>query len=310
MSPQDKEPQFGESLFTKGLRKFKRDRLGKIGLAIVILYGLVALGVKAGLFCTLNDSTSAVGRQFVKPGATYRHRIEKDDGTFDFVEKKSRFGTDISGNDVFSKLIYSIKQAYAIGILVAFFAVTIGTVLGLISGYYGGWLDDFFLWIYTAMSSIPFILLIISISYALGKGFLGVVVALSCTFWLGTYFSIRAEVRKIKEMEFVLAAEACGLPRWRILFFEILPNLSHLIFIFMSLMFIAAIKNEVILSFLGLGIVGEPSWGVMISNARLDLLAGKWWEVTGATILLFILVMAFNLFTDALQDAFDPKKVG
>ncbi|RME53405.1 MAG: ABC transporter permease subunit [Deltaproteobacteria bacterium] len=100
------------------------------------------------------------------------------------------------------------------------------------------------------------------------------------------------------------------MPAWRIMLSDIVPNLSHLIFIFMSLNFVAAIKNEVILSFLGLGIAGEPSWGRMISNARLDLLAGKWWEVTGATLLLFLLVMAFNLFTDALQDAFDPKKVG
>ena len=95
-----------------------------------------------------------------------------------------------------------------------------------------------------------------------------------------------------------------------IIFRDIMPNLTHLISIFLSLNFIAAIKNEVILSFLGLGIAGEPSWGAMISSARLDLLAGKWWEVTGATIQLFILVMAFNLFTDSLQDAFDPKKVG
>lgn len=148
------------------------------------------------------------------------------------------------------------------------------------------------------------------LSYAFGKGFLGVIVALSATFWLGAYFNIRAEVRRLKEMEFVLASESFGMPQWQIIVYDVIPNLSHLIFIFLSLNFIAAIKTEVILSFLGLGIASEPSWGLMISNSRTDLLAGKWWEVTGATILLFILVMSFNLFTDALQDAFDPKKVG
>lgn len=300
---------FGESVAQKALRKLKRDKLGLAGLAIVVLYGLVALGVKFGLFCTLADATAVVGRQFVAPGQVYQHQVEDAQGKYTYQERVSWFGTDIAGNDVFSKLIYSVKQAFAIGLFVSVFAVALGTLFGLLAGYFGGWIDDVLLWLYTAMSSIPSILWIVSISYAFGKGFLGVVMALSLTFWLGPFFSIRAEVRKIKEMEFVLAAESFGMPRTSILFGEILPNLTHLVFIFLSLMFIAAIKNEVILSFLGLGIAGEPSWGLMISNARLDLLAGKWWEVTGATVLLFILVMAFNLFTDALQDAFDPKKI-
>ncbi|MDE2290473.1 MAG: ABC transporter permease, partial [Elusimicrobia bacterium] len=170
--------------------------------------------------------------------------------------------------------------------------------------------DDFLLWLYTSINSVPFILWIVSISYAFGRGFTGVVVALACTFWESSYYNVRAEVMRLKQLEFVLASESYGASHWSIIFRDIMPNLTHLIFVFLSLDFIAAVKNEVILSFLGLGIAGEPSWGVMISNARLDLLAGRWWEVTGATALLFILVMAFNLFTDALQDAFDPKKVG
>jgi ABC-type dipeptide/oligopeptide/nickel transport system permease subunit len=298
--------QFGESLFKKSMRKFRRDKFGLTGLAVVGFYGLVAFLVWVGAFCSLTDSTTVVGPQHVAPGEVYSWQLDGQP----MQKYTSRMGTDVQGFDVYTRLIYSIKQAFSIGLLVAFFSVFIGVVLGSISGYFPGVVDDFLLWVYTSISSVPFILWIIAISYALGKGFVGVVVALSCTFWLGIYFNIRAEVRKLKEMEFVLASESFGMSKWRIIFGDILPNLSHLIFIFLSLNFIAAIKNEVILSFLGLGIAGEPSWGLMISNARTDLLAGKWWEVTGATILLFILVMAFNLFTDALQDAFDPKKVG
>jgi len=301
-----KEPRFGESLFRKSIRKFGRDRLGKASLTVVGIYALIALCVKLGMFATLDLTTTPVGPQHVAPGQVYSH-ILADGST---VQKKSLFGTDIRGNDVGRKLVYSIKQAFAIGILVAFFSVTIGVVLGSISGYFGGRIDDFLLWVYTSMSSVPYILWIIAISYAFGKGFTGVIVALSSTFWVGVYFNIRAEVRRLKEMEYVLASESFGMTKMRIIFGDILPNMTHLISIFLSLNFIAAIKNEVILSFLGLGIAGEPSWGAMISSARLDLIAGKWWEVTGATILLFILVMAFNLFTDSLQDAFDPKKVG
>ncbi|MFH1725844.1 MAG: ABC transporter permease [Elusimicrobiota bacterium] len=310
-----KEPRFGESLFRKSLRKFRRDRFGMLGLGVVALFALIALGVKAGLFCTLEDATKVVGPQFVRPGEAYEWFVSPppgapDDAEWTTIKATSVLGTDIQGSDVLTKLVYSIKQAFAIGILVAFFSVLIGVLLGSISGYFPGRIDDFLLWVYTSICSVPFILWIVSISYAFGKGFTGVVVALSCTFWVGTYFNVRTEVRKLKEMEYVLASESFGTSKWRIITGDIIPNLSHLIFIFMSLNFVAAIKNEVILSFLGLGIAGEPSWGLMISNARLDLLAGKWWEVTGATVLLFILVMAFNLFTDALQDAFDPKKVG
>lgn len=296
----------GESLFRKSLRKFRRDRFGMAGLAVVVFFGLVALGVKGGLFCTLDQATTSVGHQFVKPGESYQKKMP--DGTTQ--QATSLFGTDIQGRDVAVKLVYSIKQAFAIGVIVAVLSVLIGVVLGCISGYFGGFVDDALLWLYTAINSVPFILWIVSISYAFGRGFTGVVVALSATFWVGVYFNVRAEVRRVKELEFVLASESFGAGKWSIIFRDIVPNLTHLIFVFLSLDFIAAVKNEVILSFLGLGIAGEPSWGVMISNARLDLLAGKWWEVTGATVLLFILVMAFNMLTDALQDAFDPKKVG
>ncbi|MFH2201874.1 MAG: ABC transporter permease [Elusimicrobiota bacterium] len=307
------EPEFGESLTRKSLRKFRRDKFGLAGLAMVLLYALIALGVKFGGFCTLDTCTTVVGPQHVQPGQVYEWPAEEFDDpaiTPVMVERRSIFGTDIQGYDVFCRLIYSVKQAFAIGILVSFFSVMIGVTLGSLAGFFPGPLDDILLWLYTSICSVPFILWIISISYAFGKGFGGVVIALSCTFWVGSFFTTRAEVRKLREMEYVLASRSFGMPRRRIIFNDIIPNLTHLIFIFMSLNFVAAIKNEVILSFLGLGIAGEPSWGLMISNARLDLLAGKWWEVTGATILLFILVMAFNLFTDALQDAFDPKKVG
>ena len=308
------KPERGESLLRKSIRNLLRDRVGMVGLGIVLLFAVTASGVKLGLFCTLEDATRVVGPQFVRPGEMYELMSPASSGASAAsreikVQARSLMGTDIAGVDVSAKLIYSVKQAFAVGILVSFFSVLIGVGLGMVSGYLGGKIDAFLLWVYTSISSVPFILWVISISFAVGQGFTGVVVALSCTFWVGVYFNIRAEVRKIKEMEYVMASESFGNPKRRILLFDILPNLLPVILVFLSLNFIAAIKNEVILSFLGLGIAGEPSWGLMISNARLDLLAGKWWEVTGATVLLFLLVMGFNLFTDAVRDAFDPKKV-
>lgn len=308
------KPERGESLLRKSVRNLLRDRVGMVGLGIVLLFAATASGVKLGLFCTLEDATRVVGPQFVRPGEMYKEMSFSSPGPSTSPGEikdrvRSLMGTDIAGVDVSAKLIYSVKQAFAVGILVSLFSVLIGVALGMVSGYLGGKIDAFLLWVYTSISSVPFILWVVSISFAVGKGFTGIVVALSCTFWVGVYFNIRAEVRKIKEMEYVTASESFGTPKRRILLFDILPNLLPVILVFLSLNFIAAIKNEVILSFLGLGIAGKPSWGLMISNARLDLLAGKWWEVTGATVLLFLLVMGFNLFTDAIRDAFDPKKV-
>ena len=306
------KPERGESLLRKSIRNLLRDRVGMVGLGVVLLFAATASGVKLGLFCTLEDATRVVGPQFVRPGEMYQEMSSsspRPSNSSGETKVRSLMGTDIAGVDVSAKLIYSVKQAFAVGILVSLFSVLIGVALGMVSGYLGGKIDAFLLWIYTSISSVPFILWVIGISFAVGKGFTGIVVALSCTFWVGVYFNIRAEVRKIKEMEYVTASESFGTPKRRILLFDILPNLLPVILVFLSLNFIAAIKNEVILSFLGLGLAGEPSWGLMISNARLDLLAGKWWEVTGATVLLFLLVMGFNLFTDAIRDAFDPKKV-
>ncbi len=306
------KPERGESLLRKSIRNLLRDRVGMVGLSVVLLFAATASGVKLGLFCTLEDATRVGGPQFVRPGEMYQEMSSsspRPSNSSGETKVRSLMGTDIAGVDVSAKLIYSVKQAFAVGILVSLFSVLIGVALGMVSGYLGGKIDAFLLWVYTSISSVPFILWVVSISFAVGKGFTGVVVALSCTFWVGVYFNIRAEVRKIKEMEYVTASESFGTPKRRILLFDILPNLLPVILVFLSLNFIAAIKNEVILSFLGLGLAGEPSWGLMISNARLDLLAGKWWEVTGATVLLFLLVMGFNLFTDAIRDAFDPKKV-
>ena len=137
------EPAYGESLYQKSIRKFRRDKFGLFGLAIVSLYGLVALGVFLGLFCTLDDSMVAVGPQHVRPGETYTwHEFDENHVPTTEFEAKSLFGTDVQGFDVFTRLIYSIKQAFSIGALVAVFSVLIGLTLGTISGYFPGPIDD------------------------------------------------------------------------------------------------------------------------------------------------------------------------
>lgn len=140
---------------------------------------------------------------------------------------------------------------------------------------------------------------------------LPVYIAFGATFWIGTCRVIRGETMKLKEMEYIHAARTAGFSSFYILLRHIIPNTAHLMLINFSLLLIGAIKSEVILSFLGLGVKGQPSWGIMIRDAgnNGDVVTGFFWEIGTATVLMFGLVLAFNILSDALQDAFDPKHV-
>ena len=129
------------------------------------------------------------------------------------------------------------------------------------------------------------------------------------TFWITAGRLVRGEVIKLKEMEYVDAAHALGVPEYTIIFRHIIPNTSHILLVQATITFVAAIKSEVILSFLGLGVKDGMSWGLMIAESSQEVLAGFFNNFMAASVLLFGLVMAFNLFSDALQDALDPRTV-
>ena len=133
--------------------------------------------------------------------------------------------------------------------------------------------------------------------------------AMIATFWTGTGRLVRAEVMKIRTREFVLAARAIGLPDLLILLRHVLPNTAHILLVQASLAFVAAIKTEVILSFLGLGVQHGVSWGLMLAESTQEVLAGHFNNFLAASLMLFALLLGFNLLADALQDAFDPKQV-
>jgi peptide/nickel transport system permease protein len=211
---------------------------------------------------------------------------------------------------VFAKVIHGTKIAMSVGLITSLIAIPIGVVIGALAGYFGGWVDDIISWFITTFSSIPNIMLLISITLIMGKGLLSVYLALGMTGWVGLARLIRGEVMKHKEREYVQAASALGGGHYRKLFVHILPNVTHLVIINTSLQFQTAIKSEVILSYLGLGVQGEPSWGTMIDDARMELARGVWWQLAGATLAMFIIVLAFNILGDALRDALDPKLKG
>jgi peptide/nickel transport system permease protein len=222
------------------------------------------------------------------------------------------FGGDKWGRDVIKKTIKGSQTSIFVGLASAIVATFIGTVLGSFAGYYGRWVDDGLNWFYNVFSSIPGLLLILSVAAVLQqKGVLTIILILGLTGWTGVFRLIRAEYLKHKAREYVQAADAIGASNARRMFIHIFPNVSHVVLVQVSILVVAFIKSEVILSFLGFGVpVDVVSWGSMLNEAQNELILGKWWQLVAATVAMATLVTAFSLFTDALRDALDPKLKG
>ncbi|MGE8537912.1 MAG: ABC transporter permease [Acinetobacter sp.] len=219
------------------------------------------------------------------------------------------FGADKWGQDVLQKTIKGAETSIVVGLVAAFVAVIIGTLLGALAGYFGGWVDDLLNWFYNIFTSIPYLLLVLAIAAVLQqKGVLSIILILGLTGWTGVFRLVRAEYMKHTAREYVLAAKAIGVSNLRRMFVHIFPNVSHIALVQMSILVVAFIKSEVILSFLGFGVpIGVVSWGSMLNEAQSELILGKWWQLAAASIAMAILVTAFSMFTDALRDALDPK---
>ena len=227
---------------------------------------------------------------------------------------KILLGTDRQGRSISARAFYSVKVAVQIGFVTGLFAVVFGSFLGAAAAFFGGWVDHLVIWLYSSLSAIPTLVLIGVLVFMFSdteweQTLFPLYVAFSLTFWIGPCRVVRGEALRIKELDYVQAATSLGRGRFMILMKHILPNVSHLLFVNFSLLFIGAIKSEVILTFLGLGVKNQPSWGIMISQSKQEVVNDFFWQIGAATALMFGLVLAFNIFTDALQDALDPRHI-
>lgn len=320
----------GRSLWGDAWRRLWRDRSAKLCLAIILLYALVALATAA--YELAAESMPDLHWRTYKQMADYDNRAQapsvywsnlwKDPGKL-LSNWQNMLGTDWSGKSVLIKTLYGAKVSITVGLMANIIAVPLGLILGALAGYYGRWVDNIVVWLYSTLASVPSIILLISIKYAFQdpilvsswfpegidlSGIHGLYLALGVISWISTCRYIRAETMKLREMDYVMAARATGRSSLSIIRCHILPNVFHIAIINFSLGFIGAVSAEVILSYLGLGVaVGTPSWGQMINSARMDLFAGRWWELTSAVTAIFFLVLALNIFGDRLRDALDPK---
>jgi ABC-type dipeptide/oligopeptide/nickel transport system permease subunit len=279
-----------ESLWTKSWRKLMRDRMGVAAMIVVGIYALVAVAVWLGL---IGQGWSELGEE-----------------GFGGITAEHWFGTNINGQDIFSRAIQGTKTAFEVGLVVAITSTAIGGILGAIGGYFNrSIIDEVIMWLYGCVDAIPFYLFVAAVGFALKGQPFAMHVAMIATFWSSTCRIVRGEVIKIRGLEYVQAARAVGVGPLTIIFRHIAPNTFHIVLVQATIAFVGAIKSEVILTFIGLGVKDGVSWGTMLSESTNDVLRGHFGNFLAASGFLFILVIAFNMFADALQDALDPKKV-
>ena len=281
---------YGESLWSKALRKLRKDTIGIVAFFVVLIYLGIAVGVCLGFFGSSWD-------RFVTDG-------------YSGMSRQHIFGTNLNGQDIFERALYGTKTAFQIGFIVAIVATFLGGILGAVAGFFSGKIPDVLItWFYGVIDSIPFYLFVAALAVALADNPYAMHIAMISTFWTSTCRIIRGEVIKIKHLEYIEAARAIGVSYTKIIFKHIIPNTIHILLVQSTILFVTAIKSEVILSFLNLGVKEGVSWGLMLAEAAQEVPAGNFNNFIAASGFMFILVLAFNTFSDALQDALDPKKV-
>ena len=239
------------------------------------------------------------------------------------------FGTDKVGADVLYQTLKSIRTGLLIGTLTTFVTLPLALILGLAAGYFRGWVDDLIQYLYTTLNSIPHVLLIAaailltqvymakheeafaSLALRADLRLLFLCLILGLTNWTGLCRLLRAETLKLRELDYVQAARALGVRDRGILLRHILPNVFHIVLISVVLDFSGLVLAEAVLSYINIGV--DPtteSWGNMINSARLELAREPpvWWSLAAAFVFMFTLVLAANLFSDAVRDALDPRR--
>lgn len=221
------------------------------------------------------------------------------------------FGTDSLGRDVLSRLIYGARVSIAVGFVAVAIGGTMGTTLGLVSGYYGGRIDSVIMRLADIQLAFPFILLAIMVLVVLGEGVLNLILVLGIGQWV-TYARIaRGETINQRDKEYVEAVHAIGMSNLRIMFRTILPNILPPLIVIASFNVASVILAEAALSFLGLGVPPTiPTWGSMLADSRDQLIGGKWWLAVFPGVAIMLTVLSLNLLGDWMRDFLDPRLRG
>ena len=222
--------------------------------------------------------------------------------------KKFWLGTDKSGRDVFSRIIIGTRVSLSVGLITVIISLSIGVLLGSLAGYFRGRADNIIMWFINVIWSIPTLLLVVAITFALGKGFWQVFIAIGITMWVNVARLVRGQVLGVGELEYVEATRVLGYSHFRTIFRHILPNIIGPILVIAASNFASAIVIEAGLSFLGVGVQPpQPSWGMMIKENYSFIITQNPMLALSPGFAIMILVLAFNLLGNGLRDALDVR---
>lgn len=216
-------------------------------------------------------------------------------------------GTETDGADLLSRMLHATRIALAIGLISTSIAIVIGILVGGVMGYSVGKIDLLGMRIIEVFEAIPTLLVLITVMAAYGRSIYLMMVVIGLLSWTGTARFIRAEFLRLRDQDFVQAAIACGLPRWIVVYRHILPNALTPVLVTATFGVASAILTESTLSFLGLGLIDEPSWGQMLNQARAGGQGFIWWMALFPGAAIFLTVYAYALIGDSVRDAIDPK---
>jgi len=223
---------------------------------------------------------------------------------------KHIIGTDRVGSDVLYLAIKGVRTAMIIGAFTMLLIIPFAIFFGAVAGYFGGWVDDVIQYIYTVLSSIPSVLLIVAFMIIFDKGLPQLCIIMGITSWTGLCRVLRGETLKLREQEYIQACEAMGVSRFRIITSHIVPNFMHIVLITTIIGFSDRVLAEAVLSYIGIGVGADTiSWGTMINDSRMELARDPviWWKLIAAFVFMVGLILPANLFGDAVRDALDPR---
>ncbi|MFC4354295.1 ABC transporter permease [Chryseomicrobium palamuruense] len=272
----------------------KKNPAGILGLILVIL--TVGTALFADWIAPFDPSKASLGA-----------RLDAPSWTAEGSESEYFLGGDQVGRDLLSRIMHGAQISLMVGFFGVLISLVIGTILGLISGFFGKWMDNFIMRVADIQLAFPFILFAIVIMSVLGTGIWKIIIILGLTYWVGFARLIRGQVISLKEQEFVHAARASGGTNFTIIRRHILPNVMSSILVLGTMYIAEFILLEASLTFLGLGVDPTiPSWGGMLADSR-NYVTTAWWTATFPGIAIMLTVLGFNLLGDWLRDRFDPN---